>query len=118
MFVKSDLEKAKERKIDEYYFDIVAKEIKNNIKHDAIWAKAIANSYGDNKKAESYYIEYRKNSLKDETILNEEFKKQKQYQGSLKIKIQKEEDRENMLIGYLALFFIIFIIVIIVASII
>jgi DNA-directed RNA polymerase subunit RPC12/RpoP len=72
LFFKSNIEKAKERKLEEYFFDIVARELNNNIKHDAVWAKAIAKSQGDIGKAESYYIKYRIESLKDDMILNQE----------------------------------------------
>ena len=76
MFFKSNFEKAKERKADEYYFNIVGQELKNNIRHDATWAKAISKSFGNTKKAESYYIKYRIDSIKDKIILNEESKRQ------------------------------------------
>ena len=72
LFLKSDVEKAKERKLEEYFFDIVAQELKTGIKHDATWLKAISHSNGNSDKAESYYIEYRIQSLKDEIILNQE----------------------------------------------
>ena len=74
MFLKSDVEKAKERKLEEYFFNIVAQELKNGMKHDATWLKAIASSNGNSEKAESHYIEYRIQSLKDEIILNQEEK--------------------------------------------
>ena len=126
MFVKSDLEKAKERKADEYFFNIVAQELKNNIKHDATWAKAIAKSYGDTNKAESYYIKYRIDSIKDEMILNQESKEKEQLKKNLAKKALKEkeklrlqeikeiENRENMLIGFKYMFFIAIVVALIV----
>jgi len=78
LFLKSDLEKAKERKIEEYYYNIVAKELEQNRKHNPTWVKAIAKSKGDAKKANSFYIDYRIQSLKDDAVLQEEENSQKE----------------------------------------
>ena len=92
MFLKSDLEKAKERKIEEYYFNLVAQELEQNIKHNPTWVKALSKSKGDTEKAKSYYIDYRVQSLKDDTILREEYNKQKE----VKKKFEKQEEIENI----------------------
>ena len=91
MFLKSDLEKAKERKKEEYYFNIIAKELEQNVKHNPTWAKALANSNGDTEKAKSHYINYRLQSLKDDTILQEEINNQKKATKIREEQLQEEE---------------------------
>lgn len=72
MFFKPRIEKVKERKLDEQFLTIVAEELESNIKHKASWAKAISDSNGNNDKAQSYYIKYRVQSLKDDYYLQQE----------------------------------------------
>ena len=91
MFFKSDLEKAKERKIEEYYFDIVAQELEQNIKHNPAWAKAISKSKGDIEIAKSYYIDYRIQSLKDDAVLQEEINNQKKAKKLIEEEKQEQE---------------------------
>lgn len=93
MFLKSDLEKAKERKIEEYYFNIVAQELEQNIKHNPTWVKAIAKSKGDAEKAKSYYIDYRIQSLKDDAVLQAEINHEKEAKIILDEKRQNEEKK-------------------------
>ena len=91
MFLKSDLEKAKERKIEEYYFNIVAQELEQNIKHNPTWVKSVAKSKGDAEKAKSYYIDYRIQSLKDDAVLQAEINHEKEAKIILDEKRQNEE---------------------------
>ncbi|MDF1884478.1 hypothetical protein JHD49_11050 [Sulfurimonas sp. SAG-AH-194-C21] len=90
MFVKSDLEKAKERKIEEYYFNLVALELEKGIKHNPTWAKAISESKGDIEIAKSCYINYQVQSLKDDTLLQEEEYSQKEAKRIFEEKQQNE----------------------------
>lgn len=90
MFFKSNVEKAKERKLEEYFFNIVAQELKNGIKHDATWAKAIAFAQGNSEKAESSYIKYRIESLQDDMILNQEAEENDKIQKELERKAYKQ----------------------------
>lgn len=92
MFLKSNLEKAKERKIEEYYLNIVAQELEQNIKHNPTWAKSIAKSKGDSEKAKSYYIDYRIQSLKDDAILQQDINNQNKAKKKLYEEKQKEEN--------------------------
>ena len=95
MFFKSNIEKAKERKLEEYFFDIIAQELNNNIKHNAVWTKAIAKSQGDIGKAESYYIEYRIESLKDDLILNQEVEENKRTKQILAKQVYEEKLKKD-----------------------
>ena len=96
MFLKSDLEKAKERKIEEYYFNLVAEELEKGIKHNPTWAKAISESKGDSEIAKSCYINYRVQSLKDDAILQEEENSQKEAKRIFEEKQQNEvRDRKR-----------------------
>jgi hypothetical protein len=58
-----------ERLSDEYLYEIVHKELSNNITKDGLWAKAIAESRGDYNTALAVYINLRKQSLRDELYL-------------------------------------------------
>ncbi len=83
---KSDIEKAKYRKLEEQLYNKVAEELQNGKKHNAIWAKALAYAKGDSGIAQGKYIEYRIESLKDDLIIADE---------NQKIKVQQQEERIN-----------------------
>ncbi|MFT4589121.1 MAG: hypothetical protein ACI9VS_002497 [Candidatus Binatia bacterium] len=48
---------------DEKYYEIVAKEIRQNRINDAVWTKAIAESGGDENKTKAVYIQLRVKQL-------------------------------------------------------
>lgn len=77
MFKKFKQKSAVNRIVEEQLYDIVAKEIKNGNIREGLWAKALAKSEGDQERANSLYIEYRVQSLKDELELIEFIKKEK-----------------------------------------
>ena len=55
--------------------------IQEGIKRDGLWAKALANSEGDEKKTKALYIQYRVQAIKDEVEVSaiiEETERQKQ----------------------------------------
>jgi len=60
---------------EEKLYELVAKEIKNGIIRDGLWAKALAHCNGDREKAKSLYIQYRIQSLRDESEINKKRKK-------------------------------------------
>ena len=78
MHFDSDLEEAKKRKSDEYFFNIVAQELEQNKKHNPTWLKAISKSQGNTEKAKSYYIDFRVQSLKDDAILQQDIDNHKE----------------------------------------
>jgi predicted RNA-binding Zn-ribbon protein involved in translation (DUF1610 family) len=70
---------AKKRLGDQLLYEQVANEVKNNIKIEGIWLKAMSDSEGDIEKAKSLYVKYRVQSLKDiEAISNELESKKRQ----------------------------------------
>ena len=58
------------RKFEEELYAIVMDEISTGIRKEGIWGKALAKSEGDETKAQSLYITYRVQSLKDELELS------------------------------------------------
>ena len=69
---KTDTEKAQERKFEEELYNIVAQELRENIKLDSLHMKALASAGSDKELAQSLYIQYRIQSLKDEILINQE----------------------------------------------
>ena len=75
---------------EERIYELVANEIKNNIRKDGLWAKAIAKSSGDIKIAQSTYIKLRVQQIKDEEDILDDIAEQKIREGKrekLKVKI-------------------------------
>ena len=60
---------ASDRVNDEKYYAEVLREMNSGIRRDGIWAKALADSDYDEKKAQARYIKLRVQSLKDEVSL-------------------------------------------------
>ncbi len=74
--LKSTVERSAERLIEEKLYEQVALELQEGKKRAGIWAKALANSNGSEDKAQSLYIQYHVQALKDEMILDNELNKQ------------------------------------------
>jgi len=55
------------RLLEEKMYKTVLDELSDGIRRDGLWAKALAKSNGNDGKAKSLYIEYRVQSIKDET---------------------------------------------------
>jgi hypothetical protein len=55
----------KERTSDEILYEYVTEELEKNIKVKGLWAKAYANSDGNDNKIEPLYMQYRVQSIKD-----------------------------------------------------
>ena len=62
---------------EERIYELVVNEIKNNIRKDGLWAKAIAKSSGDIKVAQSTYIKLRVQQIKDEEEVLHDIAEQK-----------------------------------------
>ncbi len=77
------LEKAYKRKTEEQLYNKVAEELYQGKKHDATWAKALANGREDNE-IQGLYIKYRVQSLIDDSIIEEK-----------KMDIQKVESKKR-----------------------
>ena len=71
------------RKREEIVYEMVIAELEKGYKNKGLLAKALADSGGEKSKAESIYIKYRVQSLKDEIETKEE-------NEQLKIKIENE----------------------------
>lgn len=87
--LKSTVERSAERLIEERLYEQVALELQEGNKRAGIWAKALANSNGSEVKAQSLYIQYHVQALKDEMLLDNELSKQ--FTAPQK---QTEEDKE------------------------
>ena len=72
---KSTVERSAERLLEEKLYEQVALELQEGNKSAGIWAKALANSNGSEVNAQSLYIQYHVQALKDEMILNNELSK-------------------------------------------
>lgn len=51
---------------DQHHYDIVAGELQQRVLKPGLWARAIAESGGDEEKARAFYIRFRVTELKDE----------------------------------------------------
>jgi len=107
---KSNTEKAQERKWEEVLFNKVAQELEQGIKHNATWAKALANA-DTNNIVEGLYIKYRVQSLQDDITLEEEARKRDEQTKELyrreKVKeVERKENSEkvNDFINFIAIF--------------
>lgn len=71
LFDKFKIQNAAARLIEEQMYEFVVEELQNGIRRNGLWAKALANSQGDESKAKALYISYRVQSLKDESKIAE-----------------------------------------------
>jgi hypothetical protein len=54
---------------EERLYELVSQELSSGIQRDGLWARAIADSGGNEEKAKAKYIKYRVQSLKDESTV-------------------------------------------------
>lgn len=95
------------RLIEEQLYEQVVIELSEGNKRQGLWAKAIADSEGNEGKAQSLYIKYRVQSIKDEVVLLEKAKETKekneasQRQQDIKIQrtLKREESANNFVSG-------------------
>ena len=76
------------RKADETFYQKALEELESNSINKGVYAKALADSAGDEAKARSLYIKYRAKSLDDEQSIEI-------LEKSHNIKIKKEEERKK-----------------------
>lgn len=57
------------RALEEQAYDAAAKEVEGGVRRDGLWAKAFANSEGDESRAKALYLKYRAQSLLDEAFV-------------------------------------------------
>lgn len=81
------------RKADESFYQQALEELESNSINKGVYAKALADSSGDEAKAHSLYIKYRAKSLDDEQSIRILEARHNQ-------KIKKEEDRKNWWDGF------------------
>ena len=80
---------------DEKYYEIVAKEIRENRINDAIWTKAIAESGGEENKTKAVYIQLRVRQLmRDEIKTNYDAEPQPQAEAAYE-PAEDWDDAEN-----------------------
>jgi hypothetical protein len=91
IFDKFKRQNAAARLIQERLYEIVVDELQNNVKRNGLWAKAFANSDGNESKAKALYISYRVRSLKDESQISEALREQKAKDAL----IRKQQEREH-----------------------
>ena len=77
------------RKREEILYEMVIAELEKGYKNKGLLAKALADCGGEKSKAESIYIKYRVQSLKDEIETKEE-------NEQLKIKIENERSQKKL----------------------
>jgi hypothetical protein len=65
LFDKFKMSKITDRANDEILYEYVLTELEENIKFKGLWAKAYANSEGNENKIEPLYMQYRVQSIKD-----------------------------------------------------
>nr|MBP7432071.1 hypothetical protein [bacterium] len=89
--VKRIKEAKKSKKMfDEMIYERVFEEISKDEKQPGLWAKAIADSLGNINMADSLYIKYRAEALKEESVrLYEEFEKRKKNESPKPVQIQQ-----------------------------
>jgi hypothetical protein len=64
--LKSSAERSEERLLEEKLYEQVAQDLVQGKRREGIWAKALANSNGSESQAQSLYIKYHVQALKDE----------------------------------------------------
>ena len=77
------------RKREEILYEMVIAELEKGYKNKGLLAKALSDCGGEKSKAESIYIKYRVQSLKDEIETKEE-------NEQLKIKIENERSQKKL----------------------
>lgn len=77
-FDKSKRQGAAERLFEEGIYEVVAEEIQAGQMRAGLWAKALAETQGDEKRAKAKYIEFRVQSLKDEMVIELEARKREE----------------------------------------
>lgn len=70
LFDKRNKSSATDRLFEEKIYEEVLKEVEQGKRRDGLWAKAFANSDGNENKAKALYINYRVQSIKDEIELS------------------------------------------------
>lgn len=63
--LKSSAERSEERLLEEKLYEQVAQDLAQGKRREGIWAKALANSNGSQSQAQSLYIKYHVQALKD-----------------------------------------------------
>ena len=72
MFGKLKLASAAKRLEEEKLYEAVVQELEKGLRRDGLWAKALANSNGNEEKVKALYIQYRIQSIKDEGVVLKE----------------------------------------------
>lgn len=86
---KSSKESA-ERLLEEQVYAKVVEELSQGLKRDGLWAKALADSHGEEQKAKALYIRYRVQSIFDEMVVTEaERRKKEEIEADKKRTIEK-----------------------------
>lgn len=70
--LKNSSERSADRLLEEKLYEQVAQDLAQGKRRDGIWAKALANSNGSESQAQSLYIKYHVQALKDELQLQNE----------------------------------------------
>lgn len=65
-FSRGNRQEAQARILEERLFREAAKEVESNIIREGLWAKALANSEGNQDKSKALYLRYRVQSMYDE----------------------------------------------------
>jgi hypothetical protein len=79
------------RVLEESLYQQVANELAEGMRRDGLWAKALANAEGDEKKAKGLYLKYRVQSLLDEAEI--EFQANEIRESQERNKDQLEKNR-------------------------
>tara|TARA_A100001015_G_scaffold250525_1_gene289001 strand:- start:189 stop:881 length:693 start_codon:yes stop_codon:yes gene_type:complete len=96
MILKSLFAKAAAARLDEeYFYELVAKEVSNNFRKDGLWAKALADSGGDETSAKALYIKYRMQSLKDAALLEKVAKEDLEREAQQAFRQEMERNLKN-----------------------
>ena len=74
--LKSSAERSEERLLEEKLYEQVAQDLAQGKRREGIWAKALANSNGSQSQAQSLYIKYHVQALKDELHVENEISQQ------------------------------------------
>ncbi|PLW80597.1 hypothetical protein C0585_01760 [Candidatus Woesearchaeota archaeon] len=74
--LKNSSERSADRLLEEKLYEQVAQDLAQGKRRDGIWAKALANSNGSEYQAQSLYIKYHVQALKDELQLQNEINEQ------------------------------------------
>ena len=94
MFKKFKANSAKSRLLEEKLYEQVLEELKNDIRRDGLWAKALAESDGSEERAQSIYIKLRVQSIQDEAEVIEEIRYDEEQQRV--IEVAKEARKKSI----------------------